>query len=109
MVALKTIDLCEERCVGLTQSWKKRFLFIHSMALSACPEVLQCSLDGIPLLASQTPALCAINYHAEDAEETLNPPVTVLEHADRIIETAVGLSTYLNRHCIPLLQFLLSL
>jgi hypothetical protein len=76
------------------------------MALSTCTEVLQRSLDRIALLASQPPALCAINCHAEDAEETLNPPVAVLEHANRIIETAVRLSTYLNRHSISLLLFL---
>ena len=67
MVALKTIDLREGRGVGLAQSWKKRFLFIRRVALSARTEVLQCSLDCIVLVASQTPALCAINCHTEDA------------------------------------------
>ncbi len=44
------------------------------------------------------PRVAPATHHTENTEKTLDPPVAILEHANRIIETAVGLYTNLDRH-----------
>ena len=71
---------------------------LRGVALAACTEVLQCSLSCDARPVGKISALGAINYNAENAEETFNPSVAIFEHANRIIEPAVDLCADLNRH-----------
>jgi hypothetical protein len=59
---------------------------------------LQCSPHRIALLAGETSPLGAVNHHTKNAKEALDSPVAILEHANRIIEPAVGLCTNLDSH-----------
>src|ERR1700738_1961509 len=103
MIVFETVDLHQGLRVGLSQSRKERFFLIRRVALSASPEVLQRSPDRIAFLIGKAPALCSINHDTEDAKEALDASVAVLEHADRVVKTAIGLCANLNCHGVPLL------
>jgi hypothetical protein len=75
-------------------------LFIRSVALPACTEVLQCSFNCGALLTGKTSALGAISYNAENMEEALDSSVAILEHTNRVIETTVRLCANLKCHDI---------
>jgi hypothetical protein len=82
-------------------------LFIRGVALPASTEVLQRGLNCGALFTGKSSALCAINYNTENVEKALDSSMAILEHANRIVETAVRLCANLNRHNISsLLPFL---
>jgi hypothetical protein len=68
------------------------------VALSAGTKILQCSPHRVALLADETPPLDAVNHDTQNAKEPFDSPVAILEHANRIIEPAVGLCTNLDSH-----------
>ena len=105
MIAFKTIDILERFHIALTQSWKKRFLFIRSVALPASPEVLQCRLDCVALFGCQTSPLRPLGHNAQNAKEAFDSSVAIFQHANRVVETAVRLGTDLNRHGFHLYSF----
>jgi hypothetical protein len=61
-------------------------------------KVLKGSLYGGPLFASKAPGVCTLSNHAQDIKEVLNPPMTVFQHADWIVESAVWFRAYLYCH-----------
>ncbi len=65
-------------------------------------KVLKGSLYGGPLFAGEAPGVCTFSNHAQDVEEMLNPAMTVFQHANRIIESAIWFCTYLYRHLAAL-------
>jgi hypothetical protein len=98
MITFQPADFLKRICVGRKQAWEKRFFLIRRVALSARAEVLKCSLHRIALFAGETSSLGAADYHTENAQKALDPPVAVFQHPNGIIESAIGLCTNLNRH-----------
>ena len=80
---------------------KERFFFIRRVTFSASSEVLKRSLDRIAFLTERPCLAPDSTTTTKNAEEAFDTPVAVLEHANRIIKTTVGLCTNLNRHCFP--------
>src|ERR1035441_5577331 len=102
MVALQPVNFRKRARLRFTQPGKERLFLILRVALSARAEVLKCSLHRIALFAGETSSLGTADYHTENAQEALDPPVAVFQHADGIVESAIGLCTNLNRHRFPL-------
>jgi hypothetical protein len=103
MITFQPVDFLKGIRVARTQAREKRFFLIRRVALSASTKVSQRRFHRIALFAGKTSSLSTIDHHTEDAQETLDPPVAVFEHPNGVIESAIGLCTNLNRHCLSFL------
>ncbi len=92
MVSLKRVQICKGASAGYSaEAWKHGLFFIGSVPLATHTKVLKCRLHGCRLFVGQGSSLSTVSDEAEDVEKVLNPAMTIDEHPDRIIESAIRL------------------
>ncbi len=77
---------------------KQRLLFVGVVPRAAVLKVPERRCNGIAFFRRQRAAASPLGHHAQDAQKVLNAPVTILQHADRVIEARIRFSSNLNCH-----------
>src|ERR1035441_1673100 len=98
MVAFKTADLFHANKGLSTQPRKQGLFFICCVPFATYVKILKRSLYSRPLFTGKAPGVRTLGDQAHDVEEVLNPAMTVFQHANRIIESAIWFCTYLYCH-----------
>ena len=100
MVAFKSVDLFQASRGLCAQSRKQRLFFICRVPFATRVKVLERSFYSRLLFAGKAPGVRTLDHQAQDVEEVLNPAMAVLQHADRIVESAIRSCAYLYRHSL---------
>src|SRR5579875_972969 len=83
---------------ALAHARKQRLLFIGVMARAGFAKIPQRGLNGLALLGAEGAAVRLPGNLAKESGEPLNAAMTILKHADRVVETGVRLCANLHRH-----------
>ena len=85
--------------IHVSEPRKERLFFVHVVAGTRLGEVMQSGFNSATLLGVEYAAACPRGDKTEDSEEALDPAVTIFEHADGIVESAIWFCADLDRHC----------
>lgn len=72
--------------------WEKRVFFVARVPRRGLAKVAQRRFEGVPVVIAQRAALSLIRHEPELLKEPLDPPVTVAEQADRVVEAGIRLA-----------------
>ena len=96
MVAFEAVDSFEGgRCEFGAKAWEDRLFFVRGVAFAAGAEVLERGEDGGLLFGGEGALVGSLGDQAEEVEEALDSAVAVFQHANGIVEAAVGFGAYL--------------
>ena len=93
------------RSIGAAaEAGEEKVFLVGRVACAAQAEVVQCRVDGRRLFGIESTAASTIRHCAENLQKVFDAAMAILQHAERVIESAVAPGSDLNGHWSLLLS-----
>lgn len=99
MIVLEMVEWIESAGGGqAAHAREEGFLLVGGVAAATFAEIGERGADGGGFFAGEGAGVGALGDVAEDGEEALDAAMTIVEHAERVVEAAVEFGADLNGH-----------